>query len=178
MTKMTQTSREYAEALFMLALEDNKVSEYSQALKSVGEAIKEAPEYVDFLTSPAIPLMERIAAIDEAFGDSLPEYVVTLIKILCENRQAYLLGGCINEFEKLVQAASNRSTARVYSVVDLSDSQKEALCRKLEKIVGKQIDLVCNKDASLIGGIRIEIDGKIFDGSIKQRLHDVKEVIN
>ncbi|MBR5272048.1 MAG: ATP synthase F1 subunit delta [Clostridia bacterium] len=175
---MTQTCREYGEALFMLALEENQVNEYSQALKSVEQIVEDTPEYVDFLTSPAIPLMERIAAIDEAFGDSVPEYVLSFIKILCENRVAYLLSGCIEEFEKLVQAASNRTTATVYSVVDLSESQKVALCRKLEKIVGKQIDLDCIKDASLIGGIRIEIDGKIFDGSIKQRLHDVKEVIN
>ena len=175
---MTQTSREYGEALFMLALEEGQVAQYSQALQSVGKIIEEAPEYVDFLTSPAIPLMERLAALDEAFGDSLPEYVLSFIKILCENRQAYLISGCIEEFEKLVQVMSNRTTATVYSVVDLSESQKAALCSKLEKICGRLVDLECIKDPSLIGGIRIEIDGKIFDGSIKQRLHNVKEVIN
>lgn len=175
---MAQTNREYAEALFMIALEENQVSEYSQALGFVGSAIEENPEYIDFLVSPAVPIAERLAAIDEAFQSNVPEHVLSFLKILCENRQAYLLSGCIKEFEKLVQASSNRTTAIVYSVVDLSDSQKDALCKKLEKISGKNIDLVCLKDASLIGGIKIEVDGKIFDGSIKQRLHEVKEVIN
>ena len=175
---MAQTNREYAEALFMLALEENQVGEYSQALGFVSNAIEKNPEYVDFLVSPAIPIAERLAAIDEAFQPSVPEHVLSFLKILCENRQAYLLSGCIEEFEKLVQASSNRTTAIVYSVVDLNESQKEALCKKLEQICGKNIDLVCLKDASLIGGIKIEVDGKIFDGSIKQRLHEVKEVIN
>ena len=174
---MAQTNREYAEALFMLALEENQVSEYSQALGFVSKAIEESPEYIDFLISPAVPLAERLAAIDEAFGGAVPEHVLSFLKILCENRQAYLLSGCIKEFEKLVQAASNRTTATVYSVVDLSESQKDALCKKLAKISSKEIDLICLKDASLIGGIRVEVDGKIFDGSIKQRLHEVSQSI-
>ncbi len=177
MTKMAQTNREYAEALFMLALEENQVEEYSKALQFVKEALEETPEYIDFLVSPAVPVAERLAAIDEAFGKSVPEHVLSFLKILCENRQAYLIKGCIEEFEKLVQASSNRTTAVVYSVVDLIESQKDALCRKLEKMNGRQIDLVCLKDSSLIGGIRIEIDGKIFDGSIKQRLHEVSQSI-
>lgn len=174
---MAQTNREYAEALFMLALEEKQVSEYSQALGLVSKAIEEAPEYIDFLISPAVPIAERLAAIDEAFSSSVPEHVLSFLKILCEGRQAYLLPGCIKEFEKLVQASSNRTTATVYSVVDLSEGQKDALCKKLGKISGKEIDLICLKDASLIGGIRVEVDGKIFDGSIKQRLHEVSQSI-
>lgn len=161
----------------MLALEENRVSEYSQALGYINNAIDENPEYIDFLVSPAVPVSERVAAIDEAFSDSVPEHVLSFLKILCENRQAYLLAGCIKEFKKLVQASSNRTTAIVYSVVDLSQSQKDALCKKLEQSTGKNIDLVCLKDASLIGGIKIEVDGKIFDGSIKQRLHEVSQSI-
>ena len=162
----------------MLALEENQVSEYSLALDLINKTIEETPEYIDFLVSPAVPVADRLAAIDEAFIGNVPEHVLSFLKILCENRQAYLLSGCIKEFNKLVQASSNRTTAIVYSVVELSEEQKSTLCKKLEQMQGKQIDLVCLSDPSLIGGIKIEVDGKIFDGSIKHRLHEVKEVIN
>ncbi|MBR5774268.1 MAG: ATP synthase F1 subunit delta [Clostridia bacterium] len=175
---MAQTNREYAEALFALALEENQVSEYSRALGIVSDAIEQSPEYIDFLVSPAVPISERLAAIDEAFESVVPEHVLSFLKILCENRQAFLLAGCIKEFEKLVQASSNRTTAIVYSVIELTSEQKSALCQRIERVCGKSIDLVCLIDPSLIGGIKIEVDGKIFDGSIKQRLHEVKEVIN
>ena len=33
-------------------------------------------------------------------------------------------------------------------------------------------------DSSILGGILIEADGKIIDGSLKARLRDIKEVIN
>lgn len=174
---MARTNREYAEALFMLALEDNQVDEYSKALGLVKSTIEESPEYIDFLVSPAVPILERLAAIDEAFEGAVPEHVLSFLKILCEGRQAFLLAGCIKEFEKLVQASSNRTTAVVHSVIELTGDQKAALSKKLEKISGKQTDLICLIDPSLIGGIRVEIDGKIFDGSIKQRLHEISQSI-
>ena len=33
-------------------------------------------------------------------------------------------------------------------------------------------------DGSIIGGVIIEADGKVFDGSIRSRLRDVKDVMN
>ena len=81
---MIQTEREYAEALFSVALEENSAEEYLEALLTVRQVIGENPEYIEFLASPAIPMSERAVAIDEAFG-SMPEYVVSFIKLLCEN---------------------------------------------------------------------------------------------
>ena len=82
---MMQTEREYAEALFSLAAEENSVAEYLDALLTVKELVAENPDYIELLASPAIPMSERLAAIDEAFDGRMPEYVVSFIRLLCEN---------------------------------------------------------------------------------------------
>lgn len=174
---MMQTDKEYAEALFLLIAEEQKLDDYTKALETVKTLIQETPEYTEFLASPAISLSERLQAIDEAFGESMPEYIVSFLKILCENGRIRSLIGCIDEFGKLAMAISNRTEAFVVSAVPLSDGQKTAICSKLEKITGKTIDPVYTVDESLIGGIKIEVEGKTFDGSIRHRLQDVKDVI-
>lgn len=174
---MMQTDKEYAEALFLLVAEEQKLDEYTQALETVKSLILENPEYTEFLASPAIALSERLQAIDEAFGESMPEYIVSFLKILCENGSIHSLDGCIDEFGKLAKAISNTAQASIVSAVPLSDEQKKAICSKLEKITGKTIDPVYTTDESLIGGVIIEVEGKTFDGSIRNRLHDVKDVI-
>lgn len=174
---MMQTDKEYAEALFMLVAEEQKLDDYTKALDTIRSLIEENPEYTEFLASPAIALSERLQAIDQAFGESMPEYIVSFLKILCENGRIRSLIGCIDEFGKLVMAISNRTEANVVSAVPLSDEQKKTICSKLEKITGKIIDPVYTVDESLIGGIKIEVEGKTFDGSIRHRLQDVKDVI-
>ena len=175
---MIQTEREYAEALFTLAVEENAVEEFLDSLVTLKQLFDENPDYIEFLNSPAIPLGERTASIDEAFDGKMPQYVVSFIKVLCENGKMRTILLCIDEFETLARAFSNRAIANVYSAVELSDEQKDAVCKKLEAITNKRIDPIYIIDESLIGGMKIEVDGKTFDGSIKHRLGDIKDVMN
>ena len=175
---MIQTEREYAEALFTLAVEENAVEEFLDSLVTLKQLFDENPDYIEFLNSPAIPLGERTASIDEAFDGKMPQYVVSFIKVLCENGKMRTILLCIDEFETLARAFSNRAIATIYSAVELSDEQKDAVCKKLEAITNKRIDPIYIIDESLIGGMKIEVDGKTFDGSIKHRLGDIKDVMN
>ena len=173
---MMQTDKEYAEALWMLAAEEQSTESYSEALAVICRLVTEHPEYMEFLASHAISLEERLQAVDEAFG-SMPEHIVSFIKLLCENRRIRTLSSCIEEYNKLAMALSNKTVANVYSAVELSTEQKQAICMKPEKLTGKIIEPVYTIDESLIGGVKIDVEGKTYDGSIRNRLKDVKDVI-
>lgn len=172
-----QTEREYATALFTLTAEENSTETYVDHMKAIREILRENEEYVEFLSSPAVSLEERAASIDEAFGSFFPEYALSFLKVLCENGRMKSVYGCIDEFISLAMSVSDRTTAVVYSAVELSDEQKNAVISKLEKITKKQIEAQYITDESLIGGMKIEVDGKTFDGSVRHRLGEVKEVI-
>ena len=174
---MTRTDKEYAEALFMLAAEENKTQEFLKCLDTVKKLFSENPDYIEFLSSPAIPLNERLQAIDEAFSADMPEYIVSFLKLLCENGRARTVIGCIDEYGKLVMALTNKALANIYSAVALSDEQKKAVCAKLEKLTGKSVDPFYIVDESLIGGMKIEIEGKTYDGTVRHHLREVKDVI-
>ena len=42
------------------------------------------------------------------------------------------------------------------------------------KHLGHRVELDCSVDKSLIGGVKVTVDGKVIDGSVKQRLHELK----
>ncbi len=174
---MVQTEREYAEALFSLALEEGAAEAYVDALAEVKSILAAEPEYVEFLASPAIPLGERAASLSEAFGDGLPEYVLSFLGVLLERGKIRSLSGCIGEFEKLVRESKKRVSAKIVSAVPLTEEQTKAIAAKLEQRLGKSIDPVLFVDESLLGGVRVEVDGRIFDGSVRHRLSEMKEVM-
>ena len=178
MTAMTQTDKEYATALFSLATENNAVDEYEKSLMEIGNIFRENPDYIKVLESPAIPLSERIAFIDNAFESTYTEYLVSFIKVLCENGNIAEICSCIDAFCDLVRIYKNRTVATIYYVEPLTEEQKNALIEKLHKICGKVIEPQFIKDESLIGGIKVQIDDKIMDGSIRNRLNKAKGVIS
>ncbi len=178
MVAMTEKSKEYGTALFSLALEEKTEKEYLEALEGISEVFQENPDYVEFLASPGIPKAERIAALDAAFTGHYPEYVLSFLKLLCEKGHIRSFYACVSEYKKLLDVKEHISKATVVSAVELTASEKERLQQKLEKMSGRYVELTCSVDESLMGGMIIEMDGKIMDGSLKRRLQEVKEVMS
>lgn len=172
-----EISSEYATALFALAIENGKENEYRNALEGILTVISENSEYIDFLASPAIPLKIRLNEVDRAFSSFAPEEVVSFVKVLCERGRIKEITECIEEFARLVDEKNKVSIAKVTSPVELTELQKIKLIEKLEKLSGNRVKLECIVDSAIIGGLMIEIDGKMMDGSVRYRLNDLKEVI-
>ena len=174
---MKDTSKAYGEALFAISMEKNKVQEYAQQLETIEEVLKETPQYPMYLATPALPLSERLLAIDEAFGKELSEDVVSLLKLLCENNYITKLSEIIKEFFKLEMAVSNTMTVTITSKIPLTEEQKEKLIKKLEDKYRKHICPIYQIDETLIGGFTITAEDQMIDGSVQKRLQRMKEVM-
>lgn len=175
---MSGISSEYAQALFMLAMEKDLGEEYDKALDLVADAFAENPMYMEFLESPGISLNERLGALDDAFSTALPGDVLSFLKLLCEKRYIAQFHDCVVQYKALLNEVNSVSDARVTSAVELSESEKNALKKKLEKISGHTVIIEYIVDGSILGGLIVEMDGKVMDSSIQKHLKDVKEVIS
>ena len=58
----------------------------------------------------------------------------------------------------------------LYAPVKLTPEQIHHVEEKFSESLQDQVQLVPQTDKSLIGGIRVEIDGRVYDGTIKKRL--------
>lgn len=174
---MTRICEEYAAALFALAAEENAKREVADSVTVLRTLTAEYPDYVDLLATPTVPLDERCRVIDEALSGRLHEYAVSFVKLLCERGRIRELPECIDEYLKLYEASDGIASAEVTSAVELSDAQKNALREKLEARLSRRVELKCEVDASLLGGIVVRVDGKVMDGSLKRRLSDVGGII-
>ena len=88
------------------------------------------------------------------------------------------LNGMARDYEELARGYRGESMAVVTSAVLLKESETVVLRAKLEKKLGRQVVLQCLVDPELIGGIRVEVDGRVIDGSIRNKLDEIKEVMN
>ena len=169
--------REYASALFTLAMEEGKQKEYGKALDTVKTVLLENGEYIDFLNSFGIPKSERIDAIEKAFGESVEEHVVSFLKLLCEKDRVSEFFDCVTVYNELLDMSENISVAKVTTSIELTEAEQKKLKEKLETTYNKKVVLDIKVDKTLLCGIVVEIDGKIIDRSIKKSLKDIKEVI-
>ena len=174
---MTDLSREYAEALFALATEKDQTKDYLDALDTAAALLEENPEYVELLDCPAVTRDERDGLLEQALGSLLPEQVLAFIQLLCAHGRIRSLNDCIGQYRLLYQTAVAMSTAQVVSAVPLTEQEKERLSAALTARMGRTVTLTCTVDESLLGGVVVRVDGKVLDGSLRSRLHAMKEVM-
>ena len=174
---MNELSREYARALFSLASEKNCKSEYASYLDSLCQSFSDEPMYLEFLHSPAISTNEKISSITKIFSSIVPEDVLSFVQLMCEKGRINLIFEAAQAYKDLVAQSDKVIDAVITSAVELTEDEKKKLQLKLENKFSSKVNLTFKIDPSLLGGIVVETDGKILDGSIKNRLRDLKEVI-
>lgn len=177
MTMINET--EYGRALFELTLETNRPmdGEVLAEMQQVQEVLRQNPEYVKLLDSPAVHAEERIALVDEAFG-SLSTYHLNFLKILCEKHALRQYGGCLKTFETLYDEAHGILRATAVTAVPMTEQQKEALTQKLCITTGKSVLVTNQVDKSILGGVQLRLGGNQLDGSIQSRLDDLRRALS
>ena len=175
---MTTTSREYAEALFELAVQANVTQETSEGVETVISALMQMPEYRALLASPAISKEERLNALNTAFRGKIPDILLAILRMMVSRGHVSALSGMARDYEELARGYRGESMAVVTSAVPLKEAETVVLREKLEKKLARKITLQCQVNPDLIGGIRVEVDGRVIDGSIRNKLDEIKEVMN
>ena len=175
---MTQTARLYGSSLYDLAAEEHLSGTILGQIKEIREIFKENPDYLKLLSEPSISKAERIGLIEEAFGTQAERYVVNFIKLLCERGLLGDFAGCCEAFIQRYNADNGIAEAVVTSAVPLSDMQLSALRKKLESISGKNVDLTQKTDAAVIAGLRVELEGKLLDGTVHGRLSGISRKLD
>lgn len=174
---MTEVAKVYGGSLYDLAVEENKQELILGQLEQVCGLFHDEPEYLRLLSTPSIPKAERCGLLDEALKGSVEQYLLNFIKILCENGTLAELPGCAQEFRTRYNADNGIVEVVVTSAVELTHEQSKALGEKLCKTTGKKVNLLFKVDPSVLGGIRLEMEGTQMDGTVENRLASVRDAI-
>ncbi len=161
--------KEYAKALFLLAEEDGTADATLSDVRMIRELLRDNPDYVNLLDTPALSKEEKLSLIDEAFS-GINENTKNLVKILCEKRGVYFFPKIADAVLELYDESRGIERVEAISAVAMSDDQISALKEKIEAITGKTVIVKNTVDASIIGGMKLRYAGKQLDGSVKTRL--------
>jgi F-type H+-transporting ATPase subunit delta len=171
---MESVSERYAQALFALALEQEKIEIYQKEAKNIYQSLEDNPQMVKLLSSAFLSQEEKDLAVDSAYKSITLEDLKNFIKVVSKNGRAYLLERILRDFNKLCNEQRGISSGIVYSTYSLSETEINEVERAFEKNEGLKTELTNEIDSSLIGGIKVVIGGRVYDGSLANSLEKLK----
>ena len=175
---MTQIAKNYADALYELARDEGLDEQIYAQLRELQALMEENPDYVRLLSAPNLPKPERLAALDEAFSGRVHPYLLHFLKLLCERGHIRELKDCAIQYRRRRNADLGILDAVAITAVPLRAELREKLRARLQALTGKQIELQYRVDPGVLGGIRLEYDGKALDGTIRSRLAGIEKTLS
>ena len=171
---MTETARMYGGSLYDLAAEEGLETRILGELDETVALFKANPDYLHLLSTPSIPKRERCGLLDEAFGGGVHPYVVNFLKLLCREGALRELPGCAAAYRKRYNKAHGILEVTAVSAVALPAEKQAKLRENLAAMTGKTIDLTVKVDPSVLGGLRLDLDGTRLDGTVRRRLDAIR----
>lgn len=168
-------ARRYANALFELAQESNRIDRFDEEVKMVYGSINDNDEFRTVLNHPQLSAEEKMAMLENVFKDSVCEDILGLFHlVLRKNREAELIE-ILSVFIDKVREFKRITTAYVFSAKPLSENQLKEIEVKLSQNLNKQVNIEASVEPELIGGVRILVDGHVIDGTIKKQISELKK---
>ena len=170
-------ARRYTRALFQLAREAGQEEKIGREIEQFHAAFS-GSELQGVLTSPAFPMDSRKRIlIQVANGLQLSVLSIHFLSLLLERDRLPHLPGIVNCYRRLLNEAKGRVEAKVVSAAGLDAALVERLRGQLKGISGKEVVLQQETDPSLLGGLLVELAGKVYDGSVRTQLEKMKQRI-
>ena len=174
---MTQVGSVYGEALYTLALEEGLSASIGEELSALEQAFHAEPDFIRLLGTPNLSVQERCNILDDSFRGKVQPYVLNFLKILTEKGYMRYFFDCCKAFEECYNRDNGILPVTAITAVSLNPAQAEKLTEKLCQITGKQVKLHNRVDPNVLGGVRLDYDGKRLDDTVSHRPDAVRGLL-
>jgi F-type H+-transporting ATPase subunit delta len=167
----TNSARRYAKALIETATDTKAVRD---ELIAVEGALKANPALLGSLENPGVPAANKKAIFAAVFtGLSAP--LPRLFEMLIDASRVELLSEIVRLYRVQWNARNNVHAAKVVSAFALDDDSSNRVRKAIEASVAGTVEMESTVDPTLLGGLKVEVDGYMFDGSAQARLKALRQ---
>ena len=170
---MTSVGTVYAQALYDLAKDEGCSEGILTELNVLRESFSAEPDFLRLLAAPNLSKEERCEILDSSFRDKVHPYLLNFMKILTEKGYMRHFADCCKAYRLNFNRDHDILEVIAVTALALTEDQAARLTEKLGKVTGKTIDLHNRVDPSVLGGIRLDYEGKRLDDTVSHRLDSI-----
>jgi len=173
--KAVVLARRYAKALFELAIEKKIVDRVAGDVQAFATAFASNSQFRHFLLSPEQGIANKIQAIEKGLKKKNSDLFVRFFVFLLEKRRQHIFEDIASEFAQLYDVHCNRVRALAISAQAINKSELQNLKTDLAKQFNADFELENKVDASILGGLILQVGGKIYDNSLSNHLKQLEK---
>lgn len=169
-------ARRYARALEEVAAEANTLEATGAELDRVAALWDEEPAMARFFRNPGVPLRDKRETLT-TLARQLPlsPLLGKFLDLLLARDRLHALPAVARVYADLMNKRLGRVRAAVTTATPLTTDLTETVRGRMGEALGKTVLLESRVDPAILGGIVVQVDSTVYDGSLKTQLRQLRE---
>ncbi|MGV3244461.1 F0F1 ATP synthase subunit delta [Staphylococcus sp. 11261D007BR] len=176
---MANVAQRYARALFDVAQQHEVLDEVYSDFIEINTAVQDKINYLKQIDyEPKVSISDRKKLIDHVFKGINP-FLFNTLKIVAGHRNFRLIDDIFTAFKGFYNESRGLAEAHIETAQPLTDNELIQIKQALINRIGLN-DLIVESEVndSLIGGVRVKIGTKVYDGSVQNDLEQLVKKFN
>jgi len=165
----------YSLALYELAIEVNMLSEIEVHSESIINLITSCEDFKSLIKDPTNNKEEQLNALREISEQyKINKLLTKFLCFLISKRRFFYVEQILKSFVETCSIKRGELKAELTSAKDLTEDEVNSIKEELSKNFSSKIKLNYKHDASLIGGLIVQVGSTMVDTSIKNKLQQIE----
>lgn len=170
-------AQRYAKALFAVAVDKKLLEKVRDELYDFVARLENNPEFSHFLRSPERSRAEKRQLVERVFADRYSNIFCNFLLLLIDKGRIPLYRDVRQAFSALYDQHHRKVRALAITAMPMAKGELEVLQSDLAQAMNRTLEIENRIDPAILGGIVLDIDGKILDGSVRRQLERLREVV-
>ena len=165
----------YSLALYELAIEANNLSEIEVHSASIINLIASSEDFKSLIKDPTNNKEDQLNALSKISEQyKINELLTKFLSFLISKRRFFYVDKILKSFVETCSVKRGELKAELTSAKDLTENEIKNIKEELTKNFSSKIKLNYKHDASLIGGLIVQVGSTMVDTSIKNKLQQIE----
>ena len=157
----------YAEALLQVTDLREESQTVSEQCKQLLDIWNSSSDFREAMVSPVLEPDAKKKALQTLVGEQVAPSLLNLLKVLADRQRLLAFDAVLLRYLELYREQQGITLANVRSAQSLSETQQEALSKKVQAMAGTdKVDIDLSVDPSLIGGFVVSLGSQVIDASL------------
>lgn len=175
---MSLVGDRYAKALLDLAISESAIEEYQNELEAVSQVVEPKSNLNTFLLSPQKDSATKKSLLVGVFNGLIRKNILNLVLLLLDKGRIESLPDICTSYVKMADEHRNILNIKVTTALPLNKEQIDGISEKFKAMFhGSSVKITVETDNSLIGGVKVIIGDKLYDGTVKGELSKMQSVL-
>ncbi len=169
-------SQTYGEALFEVAMEEQKADVFLEEALVILTTLEQNPELDKLMKHPKISKSEKEQVIENIFKGRITDEMMGFMKLVVNKERYDELPKIFRYLVDRIKEEKKIGVAFVTTAVELTEAKKQSVkARLLQTTQYKEMEMHYSVDTTLIGGMVIRIKDRVVDSSVRTQLEEMKK---